>query len=243
MNEFKFDEAILDSTLRNIESEKNRFKDIDTKAIGIITLTGVLMTFLTKPITEPITFGYISFVFFISTNFLFLITILLCISVIRVRNTFQISTKGLVEGNILNWDEIIGKDELKNFLIYKYNVDWVSKAKISKRGNTINVSLKKKSLSLKLDNNEIEVFLEDGKKDKLTTQSINGKPYLQIDKGLKNLKPNLQKDDFLYVHMKVEEGLQKRCIEKAKELEHAVITFGASIILLIFYSISTFCNL
>ncbi len=47
-----FEDVLLDIAWKNLDSENNRFKDIDTKAIGIITITGILMTFLTKPFSS-----------------------------------------------------------------------------------------------------------------------------------------------------------------------------------------------
>jgi hypothetical protein len=88
-----FEDALLDIAWKNLESENNRFKDIDTKAIGIITITGILMTFLTKPTSS----GVISTILFTLTSLSFLGAIFLSIMVIRVRHAETLSTKYLIE--------------------------------------------------------------------------------------------------------------------------------------------------
>ncbi|MFZ2412182.1 MAG: hypothetical protein WAW23_11470 [Candidatus Methanoperedens sp.] len=89
----EFEDALLDIGWNNLDSEKNRFKDIDTKAIGIITITGILMTFLAKP--ENL--GNISSFLFVLTALSFLSTILLCVRVIRIRLADALSTNYLIE--------------------------------------------------------------------------------------------------------------------------------------------------
>lgn len=89
----EFDECLLGIVSRNIESEKKRMNDIDTKAIGIITIVGILVVFLSKP--ENL--GRLSATLFLLTTLSFLITILLCVLVIRVRWFDIISTNYLME--------------------------------------------------------------------------------------------------------------------------------------------------
>lgn len=89
----EFEDAILDIAWKNLDSENNRFKDIDTKAIGIITITGILMTFLVKPENA----GFITSFIFMLTAFSFLITILLSVKVIRTRWADGLSTNYLIE--------------------------------------------------------------------------------------------------------------------------------------------------
>ena len=88
-----FEDVLLDVAWKNLDNENNRFKDIDKKAIGIITITGILMTFLTKPTN----LGVISTILFILVSLSFLDTILLSIMVIRVRKAETLSTKYLIE--------------------------------------------------------------------------------------------------------------------------------------------------
>lgn len=89
-----FDGAMLDVAWKNLESENNRFKDIDAKAIGVITITGILMTFLVKPTNT--TSSKISLIIFTLTAISFFFTILLSVSVIRTRKASVLSTRFLI---------------------------------------------------------------------------------------------------------------------------------------------------
>lgn len=88
-----FEDSMLDIAWKNLESENKRFKDIDAKAIGIITIIGILIAFLGTPKLT----GYISTIFFISTSILFLITIFFSVKTISVREAEAISTKYLID--------------------------------------------------------------------------------------------------------------------------------------------------
>ena len=146
----EFEDTLLDIAWKNLDSENNRFKDIDTKAIGIITITGILMTLIVKPENAgPIT----SFIF-ILTAFSFLITILLSVRVIRTRWADSLSTNYLIE-------------------------------------------------------------------------------------DLKSMEPKLQVKGVVKTIANAEESLGEVCTCKAKELEYAVYALGASVILLILYTLST----
>lgn len=90
----EFEDAMIDVAWKKLDIENNRFKDIDTKAIGIITITGILMTFLAKPIDS----GLVTSALFILTALLLLAAILLSVSVIRVRKGESVSTKILING-------------------------------------------------------------------------------------------------------------------------------------------------
>lgn len=88
-----FDDALLDVAWKSLDSHCNRFKDIDNKAIGIITISGILMTFLAKPVDNRV----ISTVLFILTAVFFFITILLSVIVIRTRKYEALSTEELIK--------------------------------------------------------------------------------------------------------------------------------------------------
>ena len=90
----EFEDAMIDVVWKKLDIENNRFKDIDTKAIGVITIIGILMTFLAKPTDS----GFITSTLFISTALIFLEAILLSVSVIRVRKGEGVSTKILISG-------------------------------------------------------------------------------------------------------------------------------------------------
>ncbi len=89
----EFEDAMLDIGWKNLDSEYDFFKDMDTKAIGIITITGILITFLPKP-TVP---NSISSLLFYLTTVSFMVTIFLCILVIRSRNVKGLLTKDIIE--------------------------------------------------------------------------------------------------------------------------------------------------
>ena len=89
----EFDDAMLDIAWKNLESQYNRFKDSDTKAIGIITISGILMTFITKSTNC----GQASMVFFILTSLSFFATILLSVMVIRTREFGMVLTNNLLD--------------------------------------------------------------------------------------------------------------------------------------------------
>lgn len=80
----EFDSIMLDLALRNLDSERERFKDIDTKATGIITIMGILMTFVIN-FAVPVVHDKISIILFILTAFSFLVTIFISVWVIRIR--------------------------------------------------------------------------------------------------------------------------------------------------------------
>ncbi len=88
----EFEDALLDIALKNIDSEKNRFKDIDTKATAIITIVGVLITFLAQKFVSSS-----NVLLFLLTALSFLVTILICVLVIRVKMVDVLSTELLIE--------------------------------------------------------------------------------------------------------------------------------------------------
>ncbi len=145
-----FDEYILEIVLKNIDNEKIRFKEIDTKAIGIITIVGILALFLSKP--ENI--GRLSATLFLLTSISLLITILFCALAIGVRSYRILSTKLLIE-------------------------DFANESSECQIGGVIGTSAE------------------------------------------------------------VERSLSDACNQKAKDLQYAVFALGASIVLLIFYSLFT----
>lgn len=92
-NSKSFDEMLLELSCKNLESHYNRFKDIDAKAIGIITITGILITFITKPTTTEC----LTKTFFALTMISFFVTIALSVWVIRTRKYEAISTDNLIK--------------------------------------------------------------------------------------------------------------------------------------------------
>lgn len=89
----KFEDALLDIGWKNLDSENKRFKDIDAKAIGVITITGILMTFISR-MDNP---SAMSTVLFILTLISFLGTILFSVKTIKVRGGEALSTDYLIQ--------------------------------------------------------------------------------------------------------------------------------------------------
>lgn len=243
IKDFDFDKAMLDLACKNIETEENRFKDIDTKAIGIITITGALMVFLGKPPAQPSASGNISYVFFALTGLSFLATIFLCILVIRTRSILLLSTKGLIKGHFFNWDEVPKKNSsFREFLSRKYGFTWAKTAKSDKSndGNTINVFSKNNSLSLNLNNeqNKVCLMINDGliKLDEFVAKHVHGRLCIHIE-GLENKMSALQKKEIIDTLATVENELQRSCQDKIKDLTPAVYALGIGVFFLIIYSL------
>lgn len=87
-----FEDALLDIAWNNLENESTRHKDIDNKAIGIITITGILMAFIigSDDATPPS-------LLLAAVSISILVTIALGIMAMRVRETDTPSTKYLIE--------------------------------------------------------------------------------------------------------------------------------------------------
>lgn len=95
----RFDEVTLDMAWKNISNKNSRYKDMDTKAIGIITITGILLAFINvnqSNFTEG-SLGKVPLYLLALTMLSFLITVFLAIIVIRTRIGTQLSTKILIE--------------------------------------------------------------------------------------------------------------------------------------------------
>lgn len=88
-----FDEILIELSWKILENHYNRFKDIDTKAIGVITISGVLITFLTRFSNN----NCVTITFFILTMVSFMITILLGINVVKTRNYEAVPTESLIK--------------------------------------------------------------------------------------------------------------------------------------------------
>jgi hypothetical protein len=89
----EFNDSLLEIVSKNIESEKKRLNDLDTKAIGIITIIGIVVVFISKP--ENL--GRLSATIYLITILSFLITILLCVLVLRQRDFNVLVTKYLID--------------------------------------------------------------------------------------------------------------------------------------------------
>ncbi len=89
----EFEDAMLDLSWKILEDENKRYRDIDNKAIGIITITGILISFLLA-FSNNIVFKYP--LFFYLAIFLFLIAVLFSIITLIPREIEALSTKRLI---------------------------------------------------------------------------------------------------------------------------------------------------
>ena len=89
-----FEDKLLEVSWNNLNIENKRFKDIDTKAISIITICGILTTLL---INFGISDNTLSQAIFILTALSFLVTVILSISIIKPREVKSLSTKILID--------------------------------------------------------------------------------------------------------------------------------------------------
>jgi hypothetical protein len=91
----KFEDAMVDLAWKNYAHHSNRYKDIETKATGLITIAGVLITFLANLAKSGI-YREISLFLLILTSLSFLLTISLSIWVIRVPGAIVIHSEDLI---------------------------------------------------------------------------------------------------------------------------------------------------
>lgn len=89
-----FEDALLDISRANLDSAAKKHNDIDNKAIGIITISGILISFLLG-FSKPNNSG--SAVLFILTALSFLVTVFLSITVLRPRKAHELSTQILID--------------------------------------------------------------------------------------------------------------------------------------------------
>ena len=115
---------------------------------------------------------------------------------------------------LFSWDEISGNDDerLTKFLKNELKIEWAKSENINKNDNdkTITVSNNKKSLSLKLDDEENKVILkiDDGKVEEFTVKTENG-------------KLNIYDQNLIYSPLtKIKEDKLKEIISKVLSLGH-----------------------
>jgi hypothetical protein len=89
-----FEDALLDIGKDNLNLENKRYRDIDTKAISIVTICGILITLLINFVKVG---GLYSKILFSLTTLSFLATVILGIYVIRPRPVGMLSTQNLID--------------------------------------------------------------------------------------------------------------------------------------------------
>ncbi len=76
-------ETLLSISENNLNAVAKKHNDIDTKAIGIITISGILISFLIGSTSEK---SFVSYFSFFLTSLSFLITVYLCVLVLKPRD-------------------------------------------------------------------------------------------------------------------------------------------------------------
>jgi len=87
-----FEDAMLELSWNNYTIEYQRYKDIDNKAIGIITISGILISFLIGSTNAVGSKGL-----FILTTLSFLIAVFFCVLTLRVRSSEILNSNKLIE--------------------------------------------------------------------------------------------------------------------------------------------------
>lgn len=90
-----FIDAMLDIGWKNLETENKRHGDLDNKAIGLITITGVLITFLLGSVSSSSGVSG-NKLLFVLTSVSFLITVFISISVLQIKHVEVLSSEILL---------------------------------------------------------------------------------------------------------------------------------------------------
>jgi hypothetical protein len=88
----EFEDALLELSWNNFQTENQRYKEIDDKATNIITICAALISFLIAFRPEGS-----SDVFFLFVVLSFLVTVILSVRVLRTRKTETVSTERLIK--------------------------------------------------------------------------------------------------------------------------------------------------
>lgn len=89
-----FEDAMLDLSWKILDDENKRYRDIDNKAIGTITITGILISFL---LAFSDTIASEHHIFYYLAILLFLVTVLFSIIALIPREIEALSTKKLIK--------------------------------------------------------------------------------------------------------------------------------------------------
>lgn len=90
-----FDETMLDIAWKNLDTENQRHSDLDNKAIGLITITGILITFLLGSV-DPTSGVTGSKILFVLVSISFLITVFISVSVLQLKIVEVLSSGNLL---------------------------------------------------------------------------------------------------------------------------------------------------
>lgn len=86
----EFEDALLEIGWKNLDKEDKRFRDIENKAFAVITISGILMTFLVRLEGS-------SEALFMLTSLFFLVTVALSVLALWTRGYDTVSTRSLIE--------------------------------------------------------------------------------------------------------------------------------------------------
>lgn len=119
-------------------------------------------------------------------------------------NATEIWSNKLLDKYLFSWNETPGMDEgtLKDFLTQKFGIDWVKNAKIEKTDDnkTIKLFTGKNSTSLKLNDNEVILEIDDVRTDKFTAKMENDKLNIYPDNNTNRFGRSItQKADGSYL--------------------------------------------
>jgi hypothetical protein len=137
-----FEDTLMALTMFNIGTANKKHNDIDNKAIGVITISGLLISFLLGFSQAG---GSISTILFIIALFSFMLTIWLSIGVLRPRKSHDLSTlcciNEIEDDDPYKVNHVIGaaaeiEDEIQNICTSKAGGLWNSI-----RGLTLSVGL------------------------------------------------------------------------------------------------------
>lgn len=93
----EFENTLLDISCNNINAVAKKHNDIDNKAIGIITISGILISFLASSLSSEATLDIcLLTIFFILTTLSFLTTVFLSILVLKPREASEVSTLNFI---------------------------------------------------------------------------------------------------------------------------------------------------
>lgn len=91
----EFEDAVLEISWNNLQSEQNRYKDSDAKAVNLITIAGILTTLLIGFGTKS---GYFGRIMFILSVMLLFLTVMFSAVSMASRKMEVLSTQCLIDG-------------------------------------------------------------------------------------------------------------------------------------------------
>lgn len=119
-------------------------------------------------------------------------------------NATEIWSKKLLDEHLFSWNETPGKDgdKLKDFLTQKFGIVWGKNANIEKADDnkTINLSNGENYASLKLNDNEVTLDIDNGRTGKFIARMENGKLNIYPDNNINRFGRSItQKSDGDYL--------------------------------------------